>query len=81
MPVDTRAMKEAGPDDLRTELALLEAREARLSAQRERLHDQIDFGFATGTTRAREREVSDERREVHHRIKALREALGAEEIA
>jgi len=74
-------MEDAKPDDLRTELAVLQAREARLSAERERLHDQIDFGFATGTTREREREVSDERRELHHRIKTLREALGAEEIA
>jgi hypothetical protein len=72
-------MAEASLDDLRTELALLEAREARLSANRERLQHQIDFGFASATTR--EREISDERQEVHRRIDALRELLQAGQTA
>jgi hypothetical protein len=59
----------------------LEEVEARLSAERRRLHDQIDYGFATATTRAREREVSHERRELHRRIDALREVLGVQRIA
>jgi chromosome segregation ATPase len=62
-------------DDLRGELADLEAEEARLSATRKRLQDQIDFGFESGTTREREREVSDERQELHRRIASLRERL------
>ncbi|HEY5694213.1 MAG TPA: hypothetical protein VIR14_06870 [Gaiellaceae bacterium] len=69
-------MSEPGLDDLRSELALLEAEEARLSATRKRLQDQIDFGFESGTTREREREVSDERRKLHRRIESLRERLG-----
>ena len=48
-------------DDLRGELAALEAKAARLSQMRSHLHHQIDFGFETSTTREREREVSEER--------------------
>jgi len=62
-------------DDLRRELAELEAEEARLSAVRDRLHHQIDFGFETETSRTREREISDERRRVHDRIDSLRQLL------
>jgi uncharacterized coiled-coil DUF342 family protein len=62
-------------DDLRTELAELEARAARLSQMRNHLHHQIDFGFETATTREREREISAERIEVHQRIDSLKEAL------
>jgi chromosome segregation ATPase len=62
-------------DQLRKDLAALEAEEARVSAERRNLHRQIDFGFATETTRAREREVSDRRRELHGRIDELRERL------
>lgn len=69
-------MEEAGVDELRRELARLEAEEARLSAQRDHLHRQIDFGFETGTTRGREREVSVERRKLHERVDELREQLG-----
>jgi predicted nucleic acid-binding Zn-ribbon protein len=69
-------MSEANVDDLRTELSRLEAEEAKLSANRERLQNQIDFGFASETTRAREREVSDERRELHRRIDSIRARLG-----
>jgi chromosome segregation ATPase len=61
--------------DLRAELAALEAEEARLSANRRRLQHQIDFGFETTTTREREREVSEERLELHRRIDELRERL------
>jgi hypothetical protein len=71
-------MDEANPDELRKELATLEAREALVSAQRRHLHQQIDFGFATEGARAREREISDERRELFRRIDALRELLGLE---
>jgi hypothetical protein len=70
-------MAEPTLEDLRGELALLEAEEARLSATRKRLQDQIDFGFESGMTRGREREVSDERQEVHRRIDELRELLRA----
>jgi hypothetical protein len=62
-------------DDLHAELAVLEAAEGRLSAARNRLQDQIDFGFASEVTRTREREVSDERQELHRRIDALRQEL------
>ena len=55
-------MENASIDDLRGELAVLEARAARLSAHRSHLHHQIDFGFETSTSREREREVSDERK-------------------
>lgn len=69
------AGKEAGVDDLRSEIAGLEAEEARLSAVRRHLQHQIDFGFESSTTRDREREVSDERQGVHRRIDALKELL------
>ena len=68
-------MEEANLREVREELARLEAEEARLSAARDRLHKQIDLGFETQTTRAREREVSDERRQLHQRIASLRELL------
>ncbi len=70
------AGKEASIDDLRREIAELEAEEARLSAVRRHLQHQIDFGFESATTREREREVSDERQQVHRRIDALRARLG-----
>jgi hypothetical protein len=69
-------MEEARLDDLRKELAVLEDEEKRASAERRHLHRQMDFGFATETTRAREQEVSSNRRELHRRIDALRERLG-----
>jgi hypothetical protein len=68
-------MSEADLDDLRDELARLEAEEAQLSAVRDRLHQQIDFGYGSETTRAREREISDERQELHKRIDSLRKLL------
>jgi DNA repair exonuclease SbcCD ATPase subunit len=68
-------MDDARLDELREELARLEAAEAHVSAERRRLHQQIDFGYATETARAREREISDERRELHRKIDALRELL------
>jgi hypothetical protein len=68
-------VEENSLDDLRRELARLEAEEARLSALRERLQHQIDFGFETTSTRDREREVSDERLELHRRIDALKDRL------
>ena len=69
------AGREATIDDLRRELADLESEEARLSAVRRHLQHQIDFGFESATTRDREREVSDERQEIHHRIDSVRELL------
>ena len=69
------ADREASVEELRSELAELEAEEARLSAMRRHLQHQIDFGFGTESTREREREVSDERREVHRRIDSLKELL------
>jgi hypothetical protein len=74
-------MSEAGIDDLRRELALLETEEAKLSATRERLQHQVDFGFGSETTRAREREVSDERQELHRRIDSIRARLGERQNA
>ena len=68
-------------DNLRAELAQLVAEEERLSADRRRLHDKIDFGFGTDETRAREREVSDARQELHDRIAALRERIGPVDVA
>jgi hypothetical protein len=68
-------------DDVRGELAVLEARAARLSQMRDHLHHQIDFGFETSTTRDREREVSDERNELHQQIKSIRELLRTRETA
>ena len=69
-------MEEARLDDLRKELTVLEDEEKRASAERRHLHRQMDFGFATETTRAREREVSSHRRDLHGRIDALRQRLG-----
>jgi chromosome segregation ATPase len=63
-------------DELREELARLEAEEARVSAQRRHLHHQIDFGYASDEARAREREISDQRHELHRRIDELRVRLG-----
>ena len=71
-------MDQTSLDELREELATLEATEKRISAERRRLHDKIDYGFADEATLAREREVSDERRRLHRRIDSLRELLQAE---
>jgi septal ring factor EnvC (AmiA/AmiB activator) len=68
-------------DELRKELARLEADEARVSAQRRHLHHQIDFGYATAETRDREREISDERQRLHRRIDELLELLGVRPAA
>jgi len=64
-------------DGLRAELAKLMAEEERLSAERKRLHDKIDFGFGSDDSRAREREVSQARQDVHGRIDALRQRIGS----
>jgi hypothetical protein len=48
---------------------------------RNHLQHQIDFGFETSSTREREREVSDERNQVHQRITSLKETLRASETA
>jgi hypothetical protein len=74
-------MENASIDDLRGELAVLEAKAARLSDMRSHLHHQIDFGFETSTSREREREVSDERNELHQRIDSLKDLLRARESA
>jgi hypothetical protein len=75
------AGQEASVDDLRRELTKLEAEEERLSAVRRHLQHQIDFGFESATTREREREVSDERQEIHRRIASLRELLDSRQDA
>ena len=67
-------------DGLRAELAQLVAEEERLSAERQRLHDKIDFGFGSDETRAREREVSDARQDVHQRIDTIRGRIGSLEV-
>ena len=74
-------MENLSIDDLRGELAVLEAKATRLSQVRSHLHHQIDFGFETSTSREREREVSDERRELHQQIDSIRELLRARERA
>ena len=72
-------MQQPTIEDLRIELATLEARAALLSQMRSHLHHQIDFGFETVTTR--EREVSDERNEIHRQIAALKATLRERETA
>jgi len=74
-------MEHLSIDDLRGELAVLEAKAARLSQVRSHLHRQIDFGFESTTTREREREVSDERTELHEQIDSLKKALRERESA
>jgi septal ring factor EnvC (AmiA/AmiB activator) len=74
-------MESPSIDDLRGELAALEAKAAQLSQMRNHLQHQIDFGFETASTREREREVSDERKELHQRIDSLRETLRTSENA
>jgi hypothetical protein len=74
-------MENPSTDDLRGELAALEAKAAQLSAMRNQLHNRIDLGFATATTRDREREVSDERKELFVQIDALKEDLRLRESA
>jgi len=76
VPADTSWVELRSLKDVRAELAALEAEETQVSAERRRLHQQIDNGFATEATRLREREVSDRRRELHRHIDALRERLG-----
>ena len=68
-------------DELRAELAGLEEKAARLSQVRSHLHHQIDFGFETSTSREREREVSDERRDLYQQIDSIKETIRAREGA
>ena len=74
-------MESISIDDLRGELAVLEAKAVTLSQMRSHLQRQIDFGFETSTTREREREVSDERKDLHERIDTIKEALRERESA
>jgi uncharacterized protein YlxW (UPF0749 family) len=67
-------------EGLRAELAELLAEQERLTAERQRLHDKIDFGFGNDETRVREREVSDARQDLHRRIESLRERIGSVEV-
>ena len=73
-------MDEASLEGLREELAVLEAQEERLSAERDRLHHQIDFGFESTTTAEREQEVSAARRDLHERIDLVRKILNARHV-
>ncbi|HJQ48904.1 MAG TPA: hypothetical protein VJ838_00105 [Gaiellaceae bacterium] len=73
-------MDEANLNDLRKELAVLEAQEERLSAERDRLHHQIDFGFESASTSERELEVSAARRELHQRIDLVRKILDSRQV-
>lgn len=68
-------------DDLRGRLADLESKAARLTLTRAHLHQQIDYGFETATTRQREREVSDERNELHRQIDSLKQTIHERESA
>ena len=74
-------MQHPSIEDLRIELADLEAKAARLSQVRSHLHRQIDFGFETTTTRERELEVSSERNELHRQIDSLKKTLHERETA
>jgi hypothetical protein len=74
-------MENLSIDELRDEITELEGHAARLSTMRGHLHRQIDFGFETATSRDREREVSDERNELHERIDSLKKALRLRENA
>jgi hypothetical protein len=74
-------MQHPSIEDLRSELVDLEAKAARLSQMRSHLHHQIDFGFETATTREREREVSEERIELHRQIDSLKQTLRERETA
>lgn len=77
MPI-IKPVDETDFNALREELAALEAEEAQVSAERRRLHEQIDRFSGSESSRAREREISDRRRELHRRIDALRELLDLE---
>ena len=83
LPADREFVEMQHPsiEDLRSELVDLEAKAARLSQMRSHLHHQIDFGFETATTREREREVSDERIEIHRQIDSLKQTLRERETA
>jgi len=74
-------MESPSIDDLRGELAALEAKAVQLSQMRSHLQHQIDFGFETSSTREREREISDERNDLHRRIDSLKATLRASESA
>ena len=74
-------MEDLSTDELRGELAVLEAKAARLSQMRGHLQHQIDFGFESATTREREREVSVERAELHEQIDSIKEVLRKRESA
>ena len=74
-------MEDVSIEDLRGELAALEARAVQLSQMRSRLHHQIDFGFESSTSREREREVSDERRDLYQQIDSIKETIRAREGA
>lgn len=73
-------MDETSLDRLREELATLQAEEEQLSAERDRLHHQIDFGFESATTRERELRVSSARRDLHERIDQVRRLLDARHV-
>ncbi|HZU19937.1 MAG TPA: hypothetical protein VE982_01835 [Gaiellaceae bacterium] len=62
---------------LAVELARLERAEQALSRLRRRLHEQLDRGYPTPSTAARERQVSAERRALHAQIDALEARLSA----
>lgn len=77
MPVaETGLMIDSSLGSSAEKLAALEAEEAQVSAERRRLQQLIDSGFATELSRSREREVSLLRRELHLQIDAVRIQLG-----
>ena len=71
----SRTVTDTDRETIAAELVALEREELRLSELRRRLHERIDNGFPNQFTVARERAVSDRRREVHARIDTLRAAL------
>jgi hypothetical protein len=56
-------------------LLALEREERYLSQLRHRLHERIDNGLPNELLAAREREVSNKRRDLHRRIDGLRDTL------
>ena len=69
--------REMSRDARASELADLERRELEISARRRKLHDRLD-SFANELTQRCARDLSDERRAIHHRIDQLLASMGEE---
>ena len=69
-------MRNDAERELITQLARLELEESELSSRRRKLHDRIAI-FPSPTLIDAERELSLQRRDVHHRINEVRAELAA----